>query len=338
MFVSHATVYLSRREIARGARHRFRARCESTDVPLGDVARGSRPRNDVASPSLDAPDAFVSCSTGSGIFGRWSPTTRALPAYEYELDENADPRASFFNTEKLDRRDHWFSFGNQRVTALATNDGPIELTMQDRGITYLDKIDHDHGNHGGGFSYIDDGDATWSTAYAWRPRGAKTSRLFGMGYAREHDGARGIRVTRTTFAPPGDVPAIVDEVLIENTEPRRSTCGTTRCWDVAPAAHRDELDRVGLPLTSVPESGPRGARRAQRYVRRGRLASTSAKRPRPAPHVGRRITRARKRGTERDGRLSGRSVPRRARRDDQMQSTRIRTRSSAREDPARPTR
>src|SRR4029079_2525257 len=117
------------------------------------------------------------------IFGEWTIDDGGLPAYAYHLDENADPRASFFNTEKLDRRDHWFSFGNQRVTALATNDGPIELTMQDRGIQYLDKIDHEHGNHGGGFSFIDDGDATWSTAYAWRPSGAKTSRLFGMGYA-----------------------------------------------------------------------------------------------------------------------------------------------------------
>ncbi|HEY2368890.1 MAG TPA: hypothetical protein VGH87_20985, partial [Polyangiaceae bacterium] len=184
----------------------------------------------------------------------WTIDDGALPAYDYRLDENADPRASFFNTEKLDRRDHWFSFGNQRVTALATNDGPIEITMQDRGITYLDKIDPDHGNYGGGFSTIDDGDATWSTAYAWRPRGAKTSRLFGMGYARSTMTYDGIRVTRTTFAPPGDVPAVIDEVLLENTGFVAKHVRHYEVWDVARRPIETNWIVSGLPLTAVPES------------------------------------------------------------------------------------
>lgn len=142
------------------------------------------PPESCASTDLDAPTTFAACSTGSGIFGQWVVDEAGLPAYDYGLDENADARASWFNTEGLDRRDQWFSFGNARVTALATNDGPIEVTTEDRGITYLDKIDATQGHWGGGVSYLDDGDATWSSAYAWRPLGGKATRRFGMGYAR----------------------------------------------------------------------------------------------------------------------------------------------------------
>ena len=229
------------------------AACEANQVPIGDPP-WIPPPEQCLDPNIDGPDAFVACSTGSGIFGRWTIDDGALPAYEYHLDENADARASWFNTEKLDRRDHWFSFGNQRVTALATNDGPIEITMQDRGITYLDKIDHDHGNHGGGFSYVDDGDATWSTAYAWRPHGAKTSRLFGMGYARQVTDYDGIRVTRTTYAPPGDVPAVIDEVILENTGYVAKHVRHYEVWDVARRPIETNWIVSGLPLTSVPEA------------------------------------------------------------------------------------
>lgn len=229
------------------------AACESNAIPIGDPP-WIPPPEQCSDPNIDGPDAFAQCSTGSGIFGRWTIDDGALPAYAYHLDENADARASFFNTEKLDRRDHWFSFGNQRVTALATNDGPIEITMQDRGITYLDKIDHEHGNHGGGFSYVDDGDATWSTAYAWRPNGAKTSRLFGMGYARSTMTYDGIRVTRTTFAPPGDVPAVIDEVLLENTGFGPKHLRHYEVWDVARRPIETNWIVSGLPLTAVPES------------------------------------------------------------------------------------
>ena len=219
--------------------------CESNAVPLADAPYAPPPES-CAEVDLEAPSSFVPCSTGSGIFGRWVVDDFGLPAYDYGLDENADARASWFNTEGLDRRDHWFSFGNTRVTALATNDGPIEVTTQDRGITYLDKIDASQGNFGGGFSYLDDGDVTWSTAYAWRPAGAKTTRRFGMGYARSSTDHRGVRATRTTFAPvagsaeggtvqtpKGDAPAVIDEITIQNESTSPKHLRHYEVWDVA---------------------------------------------------------------------------------------------------------
>lgn len=111
------------------------------------------------------PGAVKTCQECSlGTFGRWVLDDAGLPAYEYGLDENADPRAAFFDTEMLDRREHWHELGNRRVTALAYNDGYIEVTEQDRGITYLDKFDEAHGNYAGGYSYVDDGKSTWTIA------------------------------------------------------------------------------------------------------------------------------------------------------------------------------
>ncbi len=229
--------------------------CESTEAPRADAPYAPPPES-CAEVDLDAPTAFVPCSTGSGVFGRWVVDEAGLPAYDYGLDENADARASWFNTEGLDRRDHWFSFGNSRVTALATNDGPIEVTTQDRGITYLDKIDASQKNFGGGFSYLDDGEATWSSAYAWRPSGATTTRRFGMGYARSSTEFRGVKVTRTTLAPAGeaDAPAVIDEVVLENDASSPKHLRHYEVWDVARRPIETNWLVSGLPLTSLPAS------------------------------------------------------------------------------------
>ncbi len=73
----------------------------------------------------------------SGIFGRWQLDANGLPCYEYELDQYADPRAFFPNTARLDRRDHWHQIGNDRITALASNDGTIQVYIGDRGGVFL---------------------------------------------------------------------------------------------------------------------------------------------------------------------------------------------------------
>jgi hypothetical protein len=162
-----------------------------------------------ATPDLDAPRAFVECTTGSGIFGRWQRDSRGLVAYDYRLDQNVDPRASYPVTEKdsegqpLDRRDQWAAFGNRRVNALFVNDGYVEVVTQDRGVEYLNVFDRDQKNFAGGFGWLDDGDETWPTAYAWRPAGARTSRRFGMGWAEASVEHHEIAVTRTMASPAG---------------------------------------------------------------------------------------------------------------------------------------
>lgn len=140
---------------------------------------------------LDDPEAFPHCSLGSGVFGTWIVDERGLPAYFYGLDEHADDRALFFNTEGVERRDHWFALGNHRLNVMFSNDGFVEVATQDRGVTYLNKIDPEQDAYGGGFGYIDDGAAPWSAAHRLRPEGSSVSRRFGMGYAETSTSHRG---------------------------------------------------------------------------------------------------------------------------------------------------
>ena len=222
------------------------------DTQLPGDAPYAPPAEACAPVDVDSPRTFHECSTGSGIFGRWTVDESGLPAYDYGLDENADARASFYNTENRDRRDHWFSFGNARVTALAYNDGYVEVTMQDRGETYLDKLDEAQGNYAGGFGYVDDGTSTWCTAYEWRPPGAVTTRRFGMGYVETSMLYHGLKVTRVTYAPAGDVPAVLTDVTIENTTDQQRSIKHYEYWDVARRPIEIDWLVSGNPLTSVP--------------------------------------------------------------------------------------
>ena len=72
------------------------------------------------------PREFVDTQAGSSIFGRWTIDRAGLPAYQYDLNQYADKRARYPNSEDIDRRDHWHQVGNDRVTALASNDGIVQ--------------------------------------------------------------------------------------------------------------------------------------------------------------------------------------------------------------------
>lgn len=90
---------------------------------------------------------FTSTPEGSGIFGQWTVDKAGLPAYDYQLDQYADVRAAFSNSESLDRRDHWHQIGNRRVTALGSNDGTVQVYLGDRGGTFLNKFEAWQSDH-----------------------------------------------------------------------------------------------------------------------------------------------------------------------------------------------
>ncbi len=84
---------------------------------------------------------FTPNNEGSGIFGEWTVDKTGLPAYDYKFDQYADARAQFPNSENLDRRDHWHQIGNRLVTALASNDGTVQVYLGDRGGVLLNKFE-----------------------------------------------------------------------------------------------------------------------------------------------------------------------------------------------------
>jgi hypothetical protein len=275
--------------------------------------------------SASAPETFEPTDEGSGIFGKWILDGAGLPAYEYTLDQYRDARAWYPNSENLDRRDHWHQVGNQRLTALASNDGTVQVYIGDRGGTFLNRFEawqSDRAEQGlltllvrlalavirliarlgksptskaepfaaplnprdslplehvknqpetstsslmrsyellesqdaaleperpelskpnprateyayaGGFSYIDDGETIWATAYRYRPQGAETRRVFGMGYLETHTAFRKIKVTRRVYAPYGDVPVLMVDTFIENQDEVGRDVQHYEYWDV----------------------------------------------------------------------------------------------------------
>jgi len=184
-------------------------------------------------PDVATPTRLRPCSEGSGSFGRWATDGFGLPAYDYTMNQLENGRAAYKDTEGNERRDHLAAFGNGRVNAFLSNDGFVEITEQDRGISYVAKVDTARRAYGGGFSYVDDGGATWSTAYALRPRAAKTTRRFGASYVETSTAYRGIRVAHRTYAPHGDTLAVIDEVTVENQGPDARDLRHYEYWDVA---------------------------------------------------------------------------------------------------------
>lgn len=208
-----------------------------TLAPLTDPAYVPPPDH-CEDASLGDLHTFAPCNRGSGIFGEWQTDESGLPSYFYGLDHRRDARASYPVTEldadsdAIDPREHWAAFGNRRINAMFFNDGHVEVVTQDRGVEHLNKLDLEQGNVAGGFGYVDDGDATWCTAYRWRPLGAATTRRFGMGWAETSIVHRAIRLTRTMAAPPGDASALVSDVVIENLADTERTLSHYEVWDV----------------------------------------------------------------------------------------------------------
>lgn len=242
------------------------AGCGEDETPSGP---GTVPESCEA-PDLDEPTQFAPCSTGSGSFGRWVTDDLGSVAYDYLLDQHADPRAAYPVTEvdaegnPLDRRTHWAAFGNRRVNVTFANDGFVEVVTQDRGVEHLNVFDPDQQSLSGGFGFVDDGSHVWSTAYVWRPKGAESTRRFGMGYAESSIEHRGIRVTRTLASPPGLAPVVIADVELENRSDRSRALAHYEYWDVGRRPIEINWLVSGAAFPNVPEST-----RNQRDARNG---------------------------------------------------------------------
>jgi len=184
-------------------------------------------------PSVDAPRTFTTCSDGSGSFGRWITDDLGLPAYDYAIDQAKEPFAAYPTTDGVEHREHFHQFGNSRVTAIFVNDGYVQLGTQDRGATWLNAFDAEAKNYAGGFSYVDDGSAKWSSAYAFRTKPSITLRRFGATYAETSTRSGDVEVRRRFFAPPGDATALIDEVTVKNHGASPRSVRHYEYWDVA---------------------------------------------------------------------------------------------------------
>jgi len=180
-------------------------------------ARAAAPAPAATTPkplSADTTRVPIGSQHGSGVFGRWSPDRHGLPSYLYEIDQRIAPQAA--QPELAGKRDAWHQLGNDHVVAFARAGGNVRLWSQDRIYHWINLEEPEQGQHGGGYGYLRVGDKTVTTLYDDLPASAGASRRFGAGYVERIVPARPVSVRERVFAPWGEDPLLIHEVVLRN--------------------------------------------------------------------------------------------------------------------------
>jgi hypothetical protein len=154
-------------------------------------------------------------SFGSGHFGEWFEDEFGLPAYHYTCDQINDPKAvTPMNETWRSKTDHIHQVGNDRLVAVASNYGHIQVRQDEGSPKFLNDYDPEHQQFAGGFGYLTDGKNTLSTYY---PGNAESfERTFGVGYYRKTVKGHGLVADHIIFAPFGDDPLLISQVTVKN--------------------------------------------------------------------------------------------------------------------------
>ena len=83
--------------------------------------------------------------------------------------------------EKTNR--HWHQLGNDRVTAIAANEGWIQIHSHESG-PRINMYRPDRQSYAGGISFIQIGDCAFSTMYRSLSKEATVERVWGCSYSR----------------------------------------------------------------------------------------------------------------------------------------------------------
>ncbi len=152
---------------------------------------------------------------GSGHFGEWLTDGNQLPFYRYTCDQNSDPAAvTPTNPTWRGATDHTFQFGNDRIIAVASNAGVVQVRQDENAPKLLQDILPGQGCYGGGFGWLTDGSNVLSTHYD-TPHDT-FERDYGVGYLRKSATAGDLNVSTLLFAPFGDDPVLISRVTVQN--------------------------------------------------------------------------------------------------------------------------
>lgn len=170
---------------------------------------------------------------GSGHFGEWFMDEHGLPAYRYTCNQYQEARAtSLVNQVWRSPTEHSHQIGNDRIVAVASNDGWVQVRQDEGAPKFLNEYNPSARQFGGGYGYLVDGDQVLSTIMI--PNTAPFERHFGMGYLRKIVTGMGLQADQIVFAPYGDDPLLISMVTITN---QRSTPAELRwfeVWDAQP--------------------------------------------------------------------------------------------------------
>ncbi|MGI0133600.1 MAG: hypothetical protein ACREBW_01405, partial [Candidatus Micrarchaeaceae archaeon] len=103
---------------------------------------------------------------GSSSFGMWSVDEYGLPVFHYTANQTTDPHAfTDVRPGVLGSTEHVHQVGNDRITALASNFGHVRVRQDEGCPKFLNDVDAETNQFGGGLGYLTDGEEMLSTYY-----------------------------------------------------------------------------------------------------------------------------------------------------------------------------
>ncbi len=152
---------------------------------------------------------------GSGSFGEWIDDEFGLPAFHYTCDQVHDPKAvTAVRPGILSTTDHIHQVGNDRLVAVVSNYGVVQVRQDEGAPKFLNDYQPDRSQYGGGIGYLTDGRETLSTFYTGNAK--SFDRIFGAGYFRKRVTGANYAVDQVISAPFGDDPVLLSQVTVTN--------------------------------------------------------------------------------------------------------------------------
>jgi hypothetical protein len=178
--------------------------------------------------------APASGNTGSGHFGYWTTDAFGLPAYCYTCDQTRDPKAvQAVNEAWRSKTDHIHQFGNDRVVAVASNYGYVQLRQDEGSPKFLNDYFPAQSQFAGGFGYLVEDASVVGTHYP-APAASSFQRTFGTGYFRKQLRSAGHAIDQYIFAPFGDDPVLLSQVTITNHSGQHTRPRWIEYWGTSP--------------------------------------------------------------------------------------------------------
>ena len=185
----------------------------------------------IALPSADANAG--SSAYGSGHFGTWIEDEFGLPAFQYTCNQTSDPRAvTKVQPGVLAETEHIHQVGNDRIIAIASNYGHVRVRQDEGAPKFLNDVDPETSQFGGGLGYLTDGAETLSTHYDGS--NGSFERIFGVGYYKKKVRGKGYSIDQVISAPFGDDPVLISEATITNHRSDAATVRWVEYWGCQP--------------------------------------------------------------------------------------------------------
>lgn len=175
----------------------------------------------------------IASAYGDGNFGRWTVDPFGLPAYLYTGLGAGSSKADGTGPRTA-------QIGNDNITGFAFDQGYVQLYSQARLMQWANAYDPHGRQFAGGYGYLRVGHSVISTLYPDRPAHATEERLFGVGYLKKVLRLEGLEVTDITYAPFGDDPVLLHEIIVRNLSTGPVDATWFEYWGVnplVPASH-----------------------------------------------------------------------------------------------------